>query len=93
MLNPSTNDFIAIFRLEGALEMALTVAALAGLSEAAGESAVLFINRVGYKLPMKTLFKASTVLLVVTAIILLGKGLHALQEVGLRDGRRRRRRR
>ena len=44
---------------------------------------VLFINRVGYKLPMKTLFKASTVLLVVTAIILLGKGLHALQEVGM----------
>ncbi len=44
---------------------------------------VLFISRVGYKLPMKTLFKASTVLLVVTAIMLLGKGLHALQEVGL----------
>jgi high-affinity iron transporter len=44
---------------------------------------VLFIHRVGYKLPMKTLFKASTVLLVVTAIVLLGKGLHALQEVGL----------
>jgi len=44
---------------------------------------VLFINRVGYKLPMKTLFKASTVLLVVTAIILLGKGLRALQEVGM----------
>ncbi|HSP81600.1 MAG TPA: FTR1 family protein, partial [Myxococcaceae bacterium] len=44
---------------------------------------VLFINRLGYRLPMKTLFKASTVLLVVTAIMLLGKGLHALQEVGL----------
>jgi high-affinity iron transporter len=44
---------------------------------------VLFINRVGYKLPMKTLFKASTVLLVVTAVILLGKGLRALQEVGM----------
>jgi high-affinity iron transporter len=44
---------------------------------------VLFVNRVGYKLPMKTLFKASTVLLVVTAIILLGKALHALQEVAL----------
>jgi high-affinity iron transporter len=44
---------------------------------------VLFVNRMGYKLPMKTLFKASTVLLVVTAIILLGKGLHALQEVGM----------
>jgi high-affinity iron transporter len=44
---------------------------------------VLFVNRVGYKLPMKTLFKASTVLLVVTAIILLGKALHALQEVAV----------
>ncbi len=44
---------------------------------------VLFVNRVGYKLPMKTLFQASTVVLVVTAVILLGKGLHALQEVAL----------
>lgn len=44
---------------------------------------VLFVNRVGYKLPMKTLFQASTVVLVITAVILLGKGLHALQEVAL----------
>ena len=44
---------------------------------------VLFVNRVGYKLPMKTLFKASTVLLVATAVMLLGKALHALQEVAL----------
>ncbi|PTL83840.1 cytochrome c/FTR1 family iron permease [Vitiosangium sp. GDMCC 1.1324] len=44
---------------------------------------VIFVNRVGYKLPMKTLFKASTVLLVATAVILLGKALHALQEVAL----------
>jgi high-affinity iron transporter len=44
---------------------------------------VLFINRVGYKLPMKPLFNASTVLLLVTAVMMLGKGLHALQEVGL----------
>lgn len=43
---------------------------------------VLFVNRMGYKLPMKTLFNASTVILVVTAVMLLGKGLHALQEVG-----------
>ncbi|MFP2912220.1 FTR1 family protein, partial [Pyxidicoccus sp. 3LFB2] len=43
---------------------------------------VLFINRLGYRLPMKTLFNASTVLLVVTAVMLLGKGLHSLQEVG-----------
>ena len=44
---------------------------------------VLFVNRVGYKLPMKTLFKASTVLMVATAVMLLGKALHALQEVAL----------
>ena len=44
---------------------------------------VFFVNRVGYKLPMKTLFKASTVLLVATAVMLLGKALHALQEVAL----------
>lgn len=46
MLNPSTDDFIAIFGFDGALEMALTVAAMAGLSEAMGESVLLFINRV-----------------------------------------------
>ncbi|MBZ4420996.1 FTR1 family protein [Myxococcus sp. RHSTA-1-4] len=43
---------------------------------------VLFVNRLGYRLPMKTLFNVSTVVLVVTAVMLLGKGLHALQEVG-----------
>src|SRR5690606_12344408 len=49
MLNPSTGDFIAIFRLEGALRMALSVAALAGLSEALGHIVVLFINRVRFR--------------------------------------------
>jgi len=44
---------------------------------------VLFIRRVGYRLPMKPLFNASTVLLLATATLMLGKGLHALQEVGL----------
>lgn len=44
---------------------------------------VFFVNRVGYRLPMKTLFNASTVLLVTTAVILLGKGLHSLQEVAV----------
>ena len=32
---------------------------------------------------MKTLFNASTVVLVATAVMLLGKGLHALQEVAM----------
>jgi high-affinity iron transporter len=44
---------------------------------------VLCIHRVGYRLPMKALFNASTVVLFATAVILLGKGLHALQEVGV----------
>lgn len=44
---------------------------------------VLFVSRVGYRLPMKPLFNASTVLLVATAVVLLGKGIHAVQEVGL----------
>jgi high-affinity iron transporter len=44
---------------------------------------VMFVNRVGYRLPMKTLFNASTVLLLVTAVVLLGKGLHALQTLGI----------
>ncbi|KFE63073.1 cytochrome c/FTR1 family iron permease [Hyalangium minutum] len=44
---------------------------------------VVFVNRVGYRLPMKTLFNASTVVLLATAVMLLGKGLHALQEVAL----------
>jgi high-affinity iron transporter len=44
---------------------------------------VLFVKRVGFKLPMKALFSASTVVLVATAVMLLGKGLHAFQEVAL----------
>ncbi len=44
---------------------------------------VIFVNRLGYRLPMKALFNASTVLLLVTAVVLLGKGLHALQTLGI----------
>jgi high-affinity iron transporter len=43
---------------------------------------VLFIRRVGYRLPMQALFQASTVILLGTAVILLGKGIHAFQETG-----------
>jgi len=43
---------------------------------------VIFVKRVGYRLPMKPLFNASTVLLLVTAVVLLGKGLHTLQTLG-----------
>lgn len=44
---------------------------------------VAVVRTVGFRLPMKTLFSASTVLLVATAVMLLGKGLHGLQEVGV----------
>jgi high-affinity iron transporter len=42
---------------------------------------VVMVSRVGYRLPMKRLFNASTVLLFATAVMLLGKGIHAMQEV------------
>lgn len=60
--------------MEAAWGAAAGIAILAAL--------VFVIMRVGYRLPMQLLFKASTALLCVTAVILLGKGLHALQEVG-----------
>ncbi|MBL8910507.1 MAG: FTR1 family protein [Archangium sp.] len=44
---------------------------------------VAMVRTVGFKLPMKTLFSASTVLLVVTAVVLLGKGIHGLQELAV----------
>lgn len=44
---------------------------------------VVMVRTVGFKLPMKTLFTASTVMLVATAVMLLGKGLHGLQELGV----------
>lgn len=43
---------------------------------------VIFVKTVGFKLPMKALFTASTVLLFLTAVVLLGQGVHSLQEVG-----------
>lgn len=55
--------------------------ALAGLVALFALVAVIW--RVGFVLPMKTLFTASTVLLLVTAVALLGKGLHGLQELGV----------
>ncbi|MBX5482364.1 MAG: cytochrome c/FTR1 family iron permease [Myxococcaceae bacterium] len=54
--------------------------ALAGLLCLTG--LVILVSRVGYRLPMKLLFNISTGVLFATAVMLLGKGLHALQEVG-----------
>ncbi len=44
---------------------------------------VIFVRTVGFVLPMKTLFSASTVLLLATSVMLLGKGLHGLQELDI----------
>jgi high-affinity iron transporter len=44
---------------------------------------VSFVVRVGFKLPMKTLFNASTVMLIATAVVMLGKSMHGLQELGV----------
>ena len=44
---------------------------------------VVAMTRAGYRLPMQLLFKVSTWLLFATAVVLAGKGVHALQEVGL----------
>lgn len=43
----------------------------------------MVIRKIGFVLPMKTLFSASTALLLATAVMVLGKGLHGLQEVGV----------
>ncbi len=44
---------------------------------------VFAMGRFGLKLPMKVLFDVSTAVLFATAVVLLGKGIHALQEVGV----------
>lgn len=67
--------------LAGDSRAGVTWGALAGL--AALLMLVLVVRRVGFVLPMKTLFSASTVLLLATAVMLLGKGLHGLQELGV----------
>jgi high-affinity iron transporter len=44
---------------------------------------VFAVSRLGLRLPMRALFNASTVALVVTAVMLLGQGIHSFEEVGL----------
>ncbi len=55
----------------------------AGVGLVAVALLVLVIRKVGFVLPMKTLFSASTAILLATAVMVLGKGLHGLQEVGV----------
>lgn len=66
---------LAIDSPSGALWGAMAgVALLVGL--------VLAVRVAGIRLPMRTLFKASTAVLLLTAVALLGKGLRAFQETG-----------
>ncbi len=44
---------------------------------------VLAISRLGLRLPMPVLFKISTVVLIATAVVLLGQGIHSFEEVGI----------
>jgi len=44
---------------------------------------VIAVSRLGVRLPMQTLFKGSTVVLFVTAVALLGQGIHAFEVVGI----------
>ena len=48
---------------------------------------VYAVGRAGVRLPMVTLFKVSTVVLLTTAVVLLGQGIHSFEEVGLLPSR------
>ncbi|MFZ5469773.1 MAG: FTR1 family protein [Myxococcota bacterium] len=76
-------SFETVLFLQGlALDSPAGVAWGAAAGAAALVVLVLVVGRVGYRLPMKALFHISTVVLVATAVVMLGKGLRALQEVG-----------
>jgi high-affinity iron transporter len=48
---------------------------------------VYAVNRVGLRLPMTKLFRISTVVLVATAVMLVGQGVHSFEEVGILPSR------
>jgi high-affinity iron transporter len=48
---------------------------------------VFAMGRAGLRLPMTTLFRVSTVVLVATAVVLLGEGIHSFEEVGILPSR------
>jgi high-affinity iron transporter len=84
--------FLAVFResFETAVFLeALSIDAPSAVVSGAGVGSVLLfglviaVSRLGLRLPMQTLFKSSTVVLVATAVMLLGQGIHSFQEVGL----------
>jgi high-affinity iron transporter len=84
--------FLAVFResFETAVFLeALSIDAPSAVVWGASAGAVLLValvvavDRLGLRLPMQTLFKASTLALVATAVVLLGQGIHSFEEVGL----------
>jgi high-affinity iron transporter len=48
---------------------------------------VFAMGRAGVRLPMQKLFDISTVVLVATAVVLLGQGIHSFEEVGMLPSR------
>jgi high-affinity iron transporter len=84
--------FLAVFResFETAVFLeALSIDAPSAVVWGASAGAVVLValvvavDRLGLRLPMQTLFKASTLALVVTSVALLGQGIHSFEEVGL----------
>jgi high-affinity iron transporter len=84
--------FLAMFResFETAVFLeALSIDAPSAVVWGAGVGVVLLValvfavGRAGVRLPMQALFKVSTVVLLATAVVLLGEGLHSFEEVGI----------
>ena len=88
--------FLAMFResfetmvfLEALSMDAPSAVAWGSLTGAALLCALVFaVSRLGVRLPMQALFKASTVVLVATAVVLLGQGVHSFEQVGILPSR------
>jgi len=84
--------FLAMFRetFETAVFLeALSIDAPSAVAWGAAAGAVLLLGLVfgvsqfGLRLPMRQLFQASTAILVATAIMLLGQGIHSFEEIGM----------
>jgi high-affinity iron transporter len=91
-----TIAFLAMFResFETAVFLeALSIDAPSAVAWGAGAGAALLlalvfgVGRLGLRLPMTTLFKISTVVLLATATVLLGQGIHSFEEVGILPSR------
>jgi high-affinity iron transporter len=88
--------FLAMFResFETAVFLeALSIDAPSAVVWGAGTGVVVLsgivfaMGRAGVRLPMQKLFDISTVILVATAVVLLGQGIHSFEEVGMLPSR------